>query len=36
MNSLLFKYLAKEKHKISDTVDFAYFEIFYLKEFKVG
>ncbi|WP_198519338.1 hypothetical protein [Nonlabens sp. MB-3u-79] len=28
--------LAIEKHKISDTVDVAYFEPFYLKEFKAG
>ncbi|MEN8815872.1 MAG: tRNA (adenosine(37)-N6)-threonylcarbamoyltransferase complex dimerization subunit type 1 TsaB [Nonlabens sp.] len=29
-------HLALEKHKISDTVDVAYFEPFYLKEFKAG
>jgi tRNA threonylcarbamoyladenosine biosynthesis protein TsaB len=28
--------LAIEKHKKSDTVDVAYFEPFYLKEFKAG
>lgn len=28
--------LALEKYKISDTVDVAYFEPFYLKEFKAG